>query len=148
VQEDDPDAEQTQGRERQRQPEHNHRAEAPGDLGEPQQPAARLVRRKFAHQCERRRHVGANGDPDDEGADEEHLAVDRQRDQENAERIDHEVILVDAFAAQLVPQPASNKRTDRAAQGIRSDGSENANRPVAQPELLLQDGEAGAQGDN
>ena len=57
-------------------------------------------------------HVGADREADDDGAGEEHRRVHREGDQSDADRINEQVLLVDALAAEFVAEaPPKNAPT-------------------------------------
>ncbi len=148
VQEDDSDAQQPERRQRHRQPQHDHRPEAPGDLGETEQLAARLRGRELAHEREGGGHVGTDRDADHESPEEQHLAVHRQSAAQDARRINQQVVLVDPFAPQLVAEPAAAKRTEGATKRVGADRGEHTHRAVAQPEHRLEHRQARTERDD
>jgi hypothetical protein len=143
VEEHDARAEQADRAQRERQQQHDDGAEAPRNLGEADEPAASLGRGELADERERRGHVGTHRDADDERADEQHRGVHRERDQQDAHRVDQQVPLVDALAAELVAEPATDERADGAPDGVRPDGRERPDAEARQPQLRLEQGEPG-----
>ena len=129
--EDNADAQQIERSDRQSQPQNHGRPQTPGDLGEPQQLAARLGRGEFTDERQRGRHIRPNGEADDDGADVEHALVHCQGDAEDSGGINEQVVLINAFAAEFVTEPATEERPERATDRIRSDGGQCADSVVA-----------------
>src|SRR5918998_3869378 len=71
VSEDYPDTEQPVRREHEREHQGDDRAQAPSDLGKPHQLATCPGRSQLSDEGKRGGHVGADGDPHDDGSDEE-----------------------------------------------------------------------------
>jgi hypothetical protein len=74
-----------------------------------------------------------------------HDRIHRERDQEHADRVDEQVPLVDALAAELVAEPPADERADRAADGVRPDRRERTHPELAESQLGLEQREARAQ---
>jgi hypothetical protein len=124
VSKDDPDAEQAVRREHEREHQGNYRAQAPRHLGEAHQLAACPAWGQLPHEGERGGHVGTDGKPYQEGADDEHRGVERKDHPQGTECVEEKIVLIDPLPAQEVAEPAPDHRADRRPDRVRADGRE------------------------
>src|SRR4051812_20031642 len=107
MEEDYPNPQKLVRREHEREHQGDYRAQAPRDLGEAHQLAARLAGSQLPYESERGRHVGADGEPYQEGADNEHRGVKRKDHPKGTKGVEEKIVLVDPLAPQEVAEPAA-----------------------------------------
>src|SRR5215212_9839654 len=137
VGEDYPASEHAVRREHESQHVHDYRAQAPCHLAEAHEPAAGPAGRELPDQRERGRYIRAYRDANYEGSDEEHRQVGREDDQERAQAVDEQVVLIDALAAEKVAEPAPDQGPYRRPEGVRAQGREQSHGGAAHVQVLL-----------
>ncbi len=105
-------------------------------------------RREFSHKCKRGGNIGAHGDADHKRAGEQHCSINGQRDAQDTGRIHEQIVLIDAFAAELVTKPPTYHRSDCTTKRVGANRSESTYSLNGETEIRLKQSQPCAKGDN
>jgi hypothetical protein len=136
MREDDPHAEDVEARQRERERQHDHRAEVPEHLRDAAQPPPRLVGCALGDQRPGGGDVGADREAGDDVAEDEHPRLLGEDDPQQAERVDEQVPLVDPLASVAIAEPAADQRADAGRDGVRAEGADEPDEGRAEVEEL------------
>jgi hypothetical protein len=128
--------------------ERHEGADVPQHLGQARDAAPALAGRRLGDERPRGGHVGADGQPDHEVAEDQHPGCLGENDPEHPERVEQQVPLVDLLAAEPVTDPAADQGTQSGGDRIGTERAEQRHEARPEAERFGPDGERHGTGDD